>query len=298
MLRTMALVAVAAGATGTGVGIADLRDSYVTVAGTFSATWYVDISLDGTNYTQFDTGTAAKAVGPIPLGANVRVRVGAGTGSVNAVVGGNDTGPGDVRSINLGPVAAGATGSAFAISDLDKCQALVAGTFTGTWTLEGTFNNGTTWVTLDSGTAAKWCGPFPRCNQMRISLGAGTGSVEATVAGFCYPCSARLEAAPGTIRAGVVTAHTTATTGAIVPANSLKGVSAYVNSADFVGTYFVDITLDNGTTWAPFATAVVGSGTTYTTHTLPRATGLRLRSTVVTSGTLGMAWSGSEDMRG
>ena len=67
MLRTMALVAVAAGATGAGVGIADLRDSYVTVAGTFSATWYVDISLDGTNYVAFDSGTAAKAVGPIPL---------------------------------------------------------------------------------------------------------------------------------------------------------------------------------------------------------------------------------------
>lgn len=132
--RTVALGTVNAGATGTAIGVQDLQNSYVQLTGTFSATWYIDVSMNGTNYAVFDSGSAAKLVGPIPVAGTVRLRVGAGTGSVVGVLGGDDAAAGSVKITPLGSIDDGNTGDDYAVDDLAGCYVVVSGTFTGTIT--------------------------------------------------------------------------------------------------------------------------------------------------------------------
>lgn len=298
MLTTVALGTVAAGASGTAVGVQDLKDSYVQLTGTFSATWYVDISGDGTNWAPFDTGSAAKLVGPIPHAVKVRLRVGAGSGSVVGVLGADDGVAGATRSVPLGPVAHDAGGVATNISDLRTPYAIIAGTFSATWTLKFSTDGGTTWVTIDTGTAAKVVGPLPDCGLAKIDLGTGTGSVTCSIVGRCYEATRKRNADPGKLRGGVVADLVTATNSALVKTRDLQRTQVYLYSADFVGTYNVQVTMNDGTAYVNHTSTAVESGATAVTVTLPPCTGFRVGASVRSAGTLSTAWSGPAARQG
>src|SRR5690348_10035508 len=82
-LVTRAVASLGAVETDPAVAIGDLMDPQVTVGvasgGTFTATWFVEISFDnGVSFVQFDTGTAAKLV-TLPRCTHVRGRCSAFT---------------------------------------------------------------------------------------------------------------------------------------------------------------------------------------------------------------------------
>jgi len=79
-----------------------------------------------------------------------------------------------------------------------------------------------------------------------------------------------------------VSLSATSTGGAAVAISDLESVFVML-SGTFVGTWFVDVSFDGGTTWGQFATGTEGS--TLLTAQLPPATHARLRFTR-TSGTL------------
>jgi hypothetical protein len=93
------------------------------------------------------------------------------------------------RTINLGTVAAGASGSQFGIADVKDATVIVGGTFTGTWTVQLSYD-GTNFVTYASGTAGaivptQTAGTerLPRAGFIKCTLGAGSGSAVFSLAG-------------------------------------------------------------------------------------------------------------------
>lgn len=298
MLTKISLGTVAQGATGTAQGIQDLQNSYVSVTGTFSATWYVDISADGTNWAAFDSGSAAKWVGPIPSAMKVRLRVGSGSGSCVGLLCGDDGQAGAVRSVPLGPVEDGNAGAATVVSELDKAIAVVSGTFTGTWILSISRDGGTTWEAFATDTAAKVVTGIPRCGLAKIELGAGSGAVEASVIGVCYEAGRRRNADPGPIREGQNADVTSAAYATAVKAADLQGVQVRLYSADFVGTYDVQASADGSTYVSCQTPVVVTEGATAATVTLPRCASFKVGASAYTGGTLSSSWAGSADRVG
>lgn len=92
LLREGALATLDAVENGTAVNISDVRGVYVSVTGTFVGTWAVQVSFNGgTSYVNFDTGTAAKLVGPLPRCGRVRGICSAFTsGQIDMNYGGED----------------------------------------------------------------------------------------------------------------------------------------------------------------------------------------------------------------
>jgi hypothetical protein len=297
MLTKIALGTVTQGTTGTAQGIQDLQNSYATISGTYSATWYVDISADGTNYAVFDSGSSDKLVGPIPAAMKVRLRVGGGSGSVIGALAGDDGAAGAVRTIPLGPVDDGEDGDATDISELDGAIAVVGGTFTGTWVLKLSFDAGETWHSFATNTTAAVVSALPRCGLAKIDLGAGSGSVECSIIGVCYEASRKRNADPGRIREGVNADITSQAYKTPVYAGDLQGAKVRLWSADFVGTYDVQVSMD-GTHYASHTSAAVPSGATAVTVSLPRCVDFKVGASAYTGGTLSSAWSGSADRVG
>lgn len=292
MLTKISLGTVNAGATGTAQGIQDLQNSYVSVTGTFSATWYVDISADGTNYAVFDSGSSAKVVGPIPSAMKVRLRVGAGSGSCLGRLAGDDGAAGAVRSIPLGPVDDGNNGDATDISEFDSAIAVVGGTFTGTWVLKVSFDSGTTWHDFATNTVPAVVTGIPRCGMARFDLGSGSGTGECSVIGVCYEAGRKRNADPGRIREGYIADITSQTYKTAVPVEDLVGTKVRLYSADFIGTYDVQVSFD-GTVFCSHTSAIVAGGATAVTVSLPLCVSFKVGASAFSSGTLSSAWSGS-----
>lgn len=83
-------------ANGSAVSIADLDEAYVTVSNVFVGTWKVQVSFDGgTNWVDFDTGTAPKLTAVLPPCRFIRAICTAFTsGTISASVSGRNKAPG------------------------------------------------------------------------------------------------------------------------------------------------------------------------------------------------------------
>lgn len=97
LTRTINLGTVAAGAAGSVFGIADIKDATVIVGGTFTGTWTVQLSNDGSTFVTYASGTAAAIVPAqtagterMPRAGYVKCTLGAGTGSAVFGLAGND----------------------------------------------------------------------------------------------------------------------------------------------------------------------------------------------------------------
>lgn len=84
----------------------------------------------------------------------------------------------------LGSHAAVEADAAVNVSDLLDLQVTYSGTFVGTWILEVSFDQGTTWAQFDTGTAAKLTAVLPRCGRIRSRCSAYTsGTIVANYSG-------------------------------------------------------------------------------------------------------------------
>lgn len=94
------------------------------------------------------------------------------------------------RSVNLGDVDDGASGSVFGIGEMKDCTVTVGGTFTGTWTVQLSHDGGTTWATYATSTTAaivptQTAGTerLPRAGHIKCTLGSGSGTAKFRLGG-------------------------------------------------------------------------------------------------------------------
>lgn len=94
------------------------------------------------------------------------------------------------RKVNLGDVAAGASGSSYGIGEMKDCTVTVSGTFSGTWTVQISHDNGDNWSTYASGssvaivpTQTTGTERLPRCGHIKCTLGSGSGTARFRLGG-------------------------------------------------------------------------------------------------------------------
>lgn len=90
----------------------------------------------------------------------------------------------NLREALLGPLTAVADGTAFNIADLKDVYVFVYGTFVGTWKVQISFDQGTTWADWDTGTAGKLTAVLPPAGRVRFICTAFTsGTLRAAYGG-------------------------------------------------------------------------------------------------------------------
>ena len=285
---------------------------YGSIDGTFSGTMTIEISFDGTTYEQYGASvTSAKTLfGPLPGGVKlVRAHCTAfASGTISVRLGGN------VKRYVLDPVMECKSGL---FGNLVPTVASQSQTITAIAKSAIAADAGTNdyFVVTDGTTATtfeleKGGGTFtPVAGRTLINCTAITSSTEVAVAiaaaiALAYPTTLSVPV-PGSAVLTITAAagSTIKVTEHVADAGFLVGAVNYgvpvdlggcgipqiwAVSADFVGTYAVQMSFDGGSTWANSVTPVaVSSGTTSTLAALVcRCTTARIAATTYTSGTL------------
>ena len=306
--------------TGTAYTVGDLEPGtvYGSIDGTFSGTMTIEISFNGSTYEQYGANvTAAKTLfGPLPGGVKlVRGHCTAfSSGTISVRLGGN------VKRTELAPVAECRSGL---LVDLVPTVASQSQTITAVAKANIAADGGTNdyfGVTIGGVTTT-------------LELKKGGGSYVPTAGRTLIDCTGATSATDVAvlIAAAIAAAFTTATvpvpTTAVLtvtaPSGSTVLLTEYVNdagfligavnygvpvntgdcgipqvwmkSADFVGTYVIQVSFDGGSTWANAVTpVVVSSGATSTLSTLVcRASTIRTGASTYTSGTLSSRYGAS-----
>jgi hypothetical protein len=314
MLKTMNLGDFNGTTTGTAFTVGDLEPGSVcgSIDGTFSGTMTIEVSFNGSTYEQYGASvTSAKTLfGPLPGGVKlVRAHCTAyASGTISVRLGGN------VKRAELGPVMEVKSGL---FGDLVPTVASQSQTITAIAKSAIAADGGTNdyFVVTDGTTSTtfelkKGGGSYvPMAGRTLIDCTAITSSTDVAVAiaaaiAAAYPTTLSVPV-PGsavlTITAALgstikVTEHVN-DSGFLVGAVNIGVAVAlgecgipqvWVVSADFVGTYAVQMSFDGGSTWANSAAPVtVSSGAISNLTTLPcRASAVRIAATTYTSGTL------------
>jgi hypothetical protein len=96
-------------------------------------------------------------------------------------------------------------------------------------------------------------------------------------------------------RGGVFADLTSAAAATAAAVLGVKDAEVWIHSADFVGTFNVQISHDDGVTYGTMASTVVASGVTNTKVLVPSSSKIRVAVSAYTSGTLSSAWSGTDE---
>ena len=314
MLRTMNLGDFTSTVTGSTFGVADLEPGtvYGSIDGTFSGTMVIEVSFNGSTFQQYGSSvtSASTLFGPLPGGVKlVRAHCTVcSSGTIKVRLSGN------VKRYDLFPVMETKSGL---FGDLVPTVASQSQTITAIAKSNIAADGGTNdYFTVTDGATAttfeleKGGGSFvPVAGRTLINCTAAISSTDvailiAAAIAAAYPTTLSVPG-PGSAVLTITAAsgYTIQVTKYVANAGFLVGAVNYgvpvalgecgipqvwAVSADFVGTYAVQLSFDGGTTWANSASPVtVSSGAISNLTTLPcRATAVRIAATTYTSGTL------------
>lgn len=97
------------------------------------------------------------------------------------------------------------------------------------------------------------------------------------------------------LRGGTFADLTSATAATAAAVRGAKDIEVWIHSADFVGTYNVQVSHDDGVTYGTMASTVVASGATNAKVLVPPTTKVRIAVSAFTSGTLSSSWAGTDE---
>jgi hypothetical protein len=314
MLKTKNLGDFTGTTTGTAFSIGDLEPGtvYGSIDGTFSGTMTIEVSFDGSTFEQYGASvTAAKTLfGPLPGGVTmVRAKCTAyASGTISVRLGGNSRrsdlmSPQQYRSGLFGNIVPTVASKAQTITAIAKSAVAADGGTNDYFSVSDSVTTTTFELKKGGGSYTPVagrtlidCTAVTTAIEVAVLIAAAIAAAYPTTLSVPVPTTAVLTVTAADGYTVLFTEHVNdsgfligaVNTGVRVALGDCGIPQVWAVSADFVGTYAVQVSFDGGSTWANSASAVtVSSGAISNLAALPcRASAVRIMATTYTSGTL------------